>query len=529
MKQHLGVVWAWLGILLISGCRTVAPQADGAPRPWLSAPEMLEKALPAVVTVATYATTEAKAIYGFAAKPTDIAYRTKPNLQGAHGAGSGFIIERSGKKYVVTNAHVIDPLGDEREAVAGFSINGTKYPLRVVGADTFYDIAVLEFVGAQPGAETAVIDFRKSEPRIGESVYALGNPMAEFPYSVTSGIVSGKNRKPQGIEGMAGRIGYLQSSATVTWGNSGGPLVDQGGQVLGINSQCYFAFMPFGTFLQQQLNFVLESKVAERAVTDILKFGRVQRAYLGIVFCQAWTRQPLTRQDHTVKVYGKIRIVKALPEGPAGEALKGMEHAVVNSVNGVSVGDVEELLGELESIKPGQEVLLGLTQGDKSATARLVAGELTMAGHAELGRAFAKLFFNKDVGESAGSVILAGRKEPLKEYYWSYAFEHDKKGNVLLDDDGSAKLIDEWESDKDMPFVVRAAGSVQIPADEDPLWWSIRNPVQMGMVSRLAGPAGHLSIAGTIGGKETVRSYYFFCGSDFNGKGDNAFVKVVIY
>jgi S1-C subfamily serine protease len=140
---------------------------------------------------------------------------------------------KNGTKYVITNAHVIENALDEEGSIYVYSINRTKYEVKVLGGDSFYDIAVLEFVDT-PGPEITTVKFKTEEPRLGEPVYAIGNPLGEYPYSVTDGIISAKNR----VRGCyTGKFGFLQTTATVIWGNSSGPLVDAKGDVAGINSQ----------------------------------------------------------------------------------------------------------------------------------------------------------------------------------------------------------------------------------------------------------------------------------------------------
>lgn len=493
---------------LVVGCQSKAPRVRQSPERTSSAPEMLERAMPAVVTVAIYNTVKSGAVYGFSTQPSDVAYRKGPNLRGAFGAGSGFIIERAGRKFVITNAHVIEALGEETKAVAGFSIDGTKYPLKVVGADTFYDIAVLEFNGDSPGQETGTLEFADREPRIGETVFALGNPMGEFPYSVTTGIISGKNRKLRGQGGMMGKFGFLQSSATVTWGNSGGPLIDQNGRVVGINSQNYFASMPFGTFLQQQLNFALESGVAQKAVSDIILYGRMKRAYLGVLFTQAWTIDPTVALDQTTRVEGLPRIGRVLADGPGGEALKGMEDCVVRSINGAQVQNLEELLGELENIRPGQDVVLGLEKGQAAFNPRFGTKELTMSGHARLGSEFLAAYMGMGCSEAKDSILLSPEKAARAPGYGFHIIKHSADLESY-----EAKLPEK------QPFAVFTCGSVPMPSSDGPLLWRVKNMAQMGVAIRLAAITGRV----TFSRQDFVESYLIYQGAD------QEYVKILLY
>ncbi|MCD4683584.1 MAG: S1C family serine protease, partial [Bacteroidales bacterium] len=250
-------------------------------------PDMLENAIGAVVTVGVHKTDVVKRQLGFRGESApDMAYEEALNLAEVASSGSGFIIEKNGKLYVVTNAHVVENASADPGSIYVYTVNRSQYEVKVVGGDSFYDIAVLEFVD-KPGGEISTIKFRSTEARIGEKVYAIGNPLGEYPYTVTDGIISAKNRVRGG---MTGKFGFLQTTATLIWGNSGGPLVDEHGKVVGVNSQIAFADTPDGgQILQSQINFALEAELSERLIDDILAYdGRVRRAYLGIELSQKY-------------------------------------------------------------------------------------------------------------------------------------------------------------------------------------------------------------------------------------------------
>jgi S1-C subfamily serine protease len=267
-------------ILLILGMlgKTAYPQAS---------PDVIENVLSSVVTVAIFKTDIVKTPLGFRGETApDVAYEKALEMSGSQSSGSGFIIEVDGTKYVITNAHVVQDASQDPGSIFIYSVNQTKYEMRLKGGDSFFDIAVLEFVD-EPGDEITTVKFKKDEPRIGENVYAIGNPLGTYPYTVTDGIISAKNRMR---EGNTGKFGYLQSTATIIWGNSGGPLIDQNGDVAGVNTKIAFAAAPSGEqVLQSQLNFALEAKIAERLVNDIIKNdGYVNRSYLGIEVSQRY-------------------------------------------------------------------------------------------------------------------------------------------------------------------------------------------------------------------------------------------------
>jgi len=315
--------------------------------------DMLENVLSAVVTVAVYKMDYANKTLGYRGdNNVDMAYERALKLAGAKGSGSGFVVVKNGKKYIITNAHVVQDASDEKGSIKVFSINGTSYDVRIIGGDSFYDIAVLEFL-TTPGIEITSLEFKKTEPRIGESVYAIGNPLGEFPYSVSNGIISAKNRVRNGY---TGKFGFLQTTATIIWGNSGGPLVDQFGKVAGVNTKIAYATAPTGEqVIQSQINFALEAKLTERIVNDIItNNGRVRRAYIGIEVTQKSTYQYVGKYDYNYVQTDSIPVISGIiPNSPAATVFSNYVGYGITHINNIEVRNIEEVLGELEKVTPG--------------------------------------------------------------------------------------------------------------------------------------------------------------------------------
>ena len=347
-------------ILLVFGLlgKTAYPQAS---------PDVIENVLSSVVTVAIFKTDIVKTPLGFRGETApDVAYEKALEMSGSQSSGSGFIIEVDGTKYVITNAHVVQDASQDPGSIYIFSVNQTKYEMRLKGGDSFFDIAVLEFVD-EPGDEITTVKFKKDEPRIGENVYAIGNPLGTYPYTVTDGIISAKNRMR---EGNTGKFGYLQSTATIIWGNSGGPLIDQNGDVAGVNTKIAFATAPSGEqVLQSQLNFALEAKIAERLVNEIIKNdGFVNRSFLGIEVSQRYKYVSYGRNSQFILVDERPKISGIIPNSPAYEKLVNFENYDILEINGFEVRNVEEALGEFEKVKPGDNVTLKLKRGNDLQT-----------------------------------------------------------------------------------------------------------------------------------------------------------------
>jgi len=338
-------------------CRAQMPR--GKPLAGSQVSEILEKSVSGVVTVAVYKTDFAKSLLGMRSKLNidSLVYAKALDLTGAKSSGSGFVVMHKGKPYIVTNAHVIENAGDGEGSLFAYSIDRSKYSVKVVGGDTFYDLAVLEFT--QPlGNEVVPMRFRPEAARLGEPVYAIGNPLGEYPYTVTDGIISAKNRVRSGI---TGKFGFLQTTATLTWGNSGGPLVDQNGAVVGVNSQIAVKEVGGRSMVQQQINFALETAIAQRLFKDIIETGRVERAYFGLEFAKKYRQVTSTWKEGWEPLDGKPLLSGFIANSPADLQLdRSIIGSEVLAVNGEPVRNLEEVLGELEKVRPTDSVTLVL-------------------------------------------------------------------------------------------------------------------------------------------------------------------------
>lgn len=340
-------------LIVISMAFAVRAEAQSA----ASTSDMLERVLASVVTVAVEDIDDGNMLLGFRSSNVSAAYEAGLDLRGAFGSGSGFVIERNGRKYVITNSHVIENASGKPGSVIVYSINRNRYEMDIIGGDTFYDFAVLGF-RTPPGPEMVAVDYKRAEPRVGEPVYAIGNPLGEYPYTISEGIIGGMNRVRGG---MTGKFGFLQSTATVIWGNSGGPLFDRNGDVIGINSQIALTRRGNQIFIQPQINFALEAGVSRRLTDDILNNnGRVRRAFVGIELTDGYQRRMAYGRDEWYRTHNHPVITGVLPGTPAAQALSQYINSRVTSINGTSVRNIEEALGAFESMRPGQRVTMEL-------------------------------------------------------------------------------------------------------------------------------------------------------------------------
>jgi S1-C subfamily serine protease len=333
-------------------------QAQSATMPMYDPRDMLERVLPAVVSVGVAADIGfgLQSAFGFSERTPATeralqAYSQALDLTGlAGGSGSGFVIQRGNQRYVVTNAHVI--AGAHPEGIYAFSISGKPYEMRIVGADTYRDVAVLRFVDP-PGSEISTVTIHNADDlRVGTPVYAIGNPLGYLPYTITAGIIGAMNRMVT-YAGAPSAGGFLQTDASILPGNSGGPLFGPQGTVVGMNSAG-------GTYRGQQtaqLNYAVEGRHLARFVNDIITHGRVQRGYLGIVVSEPFAGIDSVRIDAVLN---------------SASPLAAYQNARLVSINGQPIHRLRDAYIMLEEQLPGKDVRfqLATSSGMREVTVR---------------------------------------------------------------------------------------------------------------------------------------------------------------
>lgn len=456
-----------------------------------SIPAMLEQVLPAVVTVVVEKTEIGDVPYGFTGASTE-AYRRVLDLAGASSNGSGFLIQHEGQSYIVTNAHVVESAAD-KGGLFVYTINQTKYPVRVVGGDSFYDLALLAFTRDTPTAELRTLSFREDDIAVGERVFAIGNPLGDYAYSVSEGIIGGKNRF---LDGLTGNFGYLQSTATITWGNSGGPLVDSAGRVVGINSRLEIKEFEGEKFLQPQLNFALEAPLARRLVRDILSNGgRVRRAFLGMEVAQYVP-------EKSQRVVGSLAppvLVSVMPDSPAAAVLSDDQRGQrVVAVNGVKTRNVAEALGELEKVTPGATVTLSLENRQGQAKDFTIAStELTTERLAAWAQYFLQRHSVAEVTEHKG--ILRLRIVLIKDEENATGERHGSQKVSLFVREGNQLKKQHLET-----MSLAALESLVVLAGADPNYWRIHSLADLGIAVRLAALGGNVDLIPWKGGSKRL-------------------------
>lgn len=277
--------------------------------------------------------------------------------------GSGFIISADG--YIVTNNHVVSP-GAPNAVVEQITVtmpDRTEYVATLVGRDPDSDLAVLKI----DGRNLPHVAFGDStQTRVGDWVIAIGNPLG-FGGTVTSGIVSAlyRNVGPAGL-GTGGAFDrYIQTDAAINQGNSGGPLFDMSGRVIGINSAI---ISPNGGSIG--LGFAIPAEVADPIVRQLIEGRTIARGYLGV------ERGPLTEDLANALGIDRSRgefINRVVPDGAAARG--GIEAGdVVLRINGQDVTPDQNLSYIVANIAPGTRVPVELLRDGRRLTVNVTVG-----------------------------------------------------------------------------------------------------------------------------------------------------------
>ena len=273
-----------------------------------------------------------------------------PSPRRSSALGSGFVISEDG--FVVTNNHVI--AGADEITIEFFS--GKELKATVIGTDPNTDIALLKVEAATP---LDFVNFGDSDAaRVGDWVIAMGNPLGQG-FSVSAGIVSARNRALSGTYDD-----YIQTDAAINRGNSGGPLFNMDGDVIGVNTAI---LSPNGGSIG--IGFSMAANVVTRVVDQLKEFGETRRGWLGVRI-----------QDVTQDVADAMGLENAsgalitdVPDGPAKDA--GLETGdVILSFDGVDVADTRALVRQVGNSPVGATVRVTVLREGESQTINVVLG-----------------------------------------------------------------------------------------------------------------------------------------------------------
>ncbi|HEY4210136.1 MAG TPA: trypsin-like peptidase domain-containing protein [Steroidobacteraceae bacterium] len=276
--------------------------------------------------------------------------------QARGGAGSGAVVTPDG--YVLTNEHVVQNVQEARVAF----VDGRSVPAVVVGRDPSTDLAVLR-------AQAASLPYANlsgtTVPRVGQLVVAVGNPLG-FESTVSAGVISALGRS---LRSRHGRLieGIVQHTAALNPGNSGGPLVDSRGRVVGVNTAIIA--------MAQGIGFAVPGQTAQWVLTEILTRGRVRRAYLGVSVRDRPLDLRLVRALN-LSVKRAVEIIGRDERGPAASADLRSGDLIVG-VNDTSVDGVDALHRQLSRWPIGTNLTLDVVRRTQSLKVELTAREPT--------------------------------------------------------------------------------------------------------------------------------------------------------
>ena len=324
--------------------------------------DLAEKLMPSVVNIASTQTikTTSNPFKNFQfppGSPFEDMFKefNRPTERQATALGSGFIIDQKG--IVVTNNHVIQ--GAEDIIV---SVNGsTEYKAKVIGADPYMDLAILAIESDEKFVPVSFGDSDKA--RIGDWVIAIGNPYG-FGGTVTSGIISSRNRDI----GLTRYDDFIQTDASINVGNSGGPLFNLDGEVIGINT----AIIAPGQAGSIGIGFAIPSNPASTVISQLLEFGETKRGWLGVRI------QEVTKEIAEVEKLEKPEgaLVASVSENSPADKAGIKAGDIILEFDGKKVDTMRTLPKLVAQTRVGKKVYLKIWRSQKLITKKVLLGRL---------------------------------------------------------------------------------------------------------------------------------------------------------
>ena len=356
--RALAPLWLAFVATLLLLAQTLAAAAQSRPSTFA---DLAEQVSPAVVNITTSTTVATNTQPGpivpegspFEDFFRDFMDRNGPDTQRprrSNALGSGFVISEDG--FIVTNNHVIQ--GADEVLIEFFE--GFELEAEIVGTDPNTDLALLKVESDRP---LAFVPWGDSEAaRVGDWVMAMGNPLGQG-FSVSAGIVSARGRALSGSYDD-----YIQTDAAINRGNSGGPLFNMNGEVIGVNTAI---LSPTGGSIG--IGFAMSSRVAENVINQLRDYGETRRGWLGVRIQDI--DEDIAEGLGLEEARGAL--VTDVPEGPALEA--GIESGdVILSFDGVDVDDTRGLVRQVANTEIGKEVRVRVWRDGETQTLRVTLG-----------------------------------------------------------------------------------------------------------------------------------------------------------
>ncbi len=288
-------------------------------------------------------------------------YRQKGTRSQEVSAGSGFVIDKRG--YIATNRHVV---ADLRAKYTVLMNDGKKYPAQVIARDPHLDFAILKI----DKTDLPVLPLGDSNGLVlGQTVIAIGNALGEFRNTVSRGVVSGLARSVN-VQDEQGRIATLknviQTDAAINRGNSGGPLLDLQGKVVGINTA-----MAVGA---QNIGFAIPINIVKKSLQQALTTGKIEIPYLGVRYTPITSALQEKRNlavDYGALLVGEDDKPAVEPNSPAAKA-ELRENDIILTFNGQKIDKEHSLVDLVQNSKVGEEVVLQIWRKGKVIEKRVI-------------------------------------------------------------------------------------------------------------------------------------------------------------
>ena len=326
--------------------------------------DLAEKLMPSVVNIAstqTVKTTLNPFPFEFPpGSPFEDMFKefNKPKERKATALGSGFIIDKKG--IVITNNHVVQGAED----IIVYVNNSEEYKAKIIGTDPYMDLAVLQIESDKNFIPVSFGDSDKA--RVGDWVIAIGNPFG-FGGTVTSGIISSRNRDI----GLTRYDDFIQTDASINQGNSGGPLFNLNGEVIGINT----AIIAPGQSGSIGIGFAIPSNPASKVVDQLVKFGETKRGWLGVRIQQV--TQEIAEVEKLEKPEGAL-VASVSENSPADKA--GVKAGdIILEFDGKRVDTMRKLPKLVAQTKVGKKVVIKIWRNQKLISKKVLLGRLELS------------------------------------------------------------------------------------------------------------------------------------------------------
>ncbi len=355
LLPYIVMLWLWLTTGLSTSRAASPPLVVSGSTSLL--PDLVEKVIAGVINISS--TRFVKSYYFYGPGMDDVFMRffglPQEQVQRQSSLGSGFLIDDNG--YILTNNHVVE----QADEIMVLFYNSKKISAKIIGRDKAMDLALLQLKGGTANKDLNALALGDSDKvRIGESVFAIGNPFG-LQHSVSSGIISAKDR----TIGLGAYDRFLQTDASINFGNSGGPLFNMKGEVIGINTAINAA--------GQGLGFAIPINDARSHVEEFKKYGRIVRPWLGIL---GQNITPALQYHYGLPRDSGVVITNLAVNGPARKA--GLRAGdVLISINGVEIKESFDVSRQLAKLKPDQSVTIQFKRGD-SAKSTLIKKEVKL-------------------------------------------------------------------------------------------------------------------------------------------------------